>query len=119
METKTFPTEVLLTCTTGKLLCEDFGDFHACASFITGNDYFTHHFAIKSVWHDIRNKIIEQHPDLDVNVDHIDNDNYKVETQKLLEVLGTHREMPAGEGENQPDIMDGIPDDKKVIGIVR
>lgn len=118
IETKSFRTEILLTCTSRKLLCEQFSDFVECANFITGNDYFTHHFGMKDVWDDIRNKVIEHHPDLArVNTDHIDRDNYKVEIQKLLNDLGSHRDMPAGGGEGQPDLFDGIPKTTDVIVI--
>ena len=111
---RSFPIEVLVSLTTGKMLCEKFSDIHGAADFISGCTLFTHHFAIKELWHSLRDQIFEHHPDLkDINVDHVNNVNYLEFAEELRDKFGAHREMPEGDGKAQPHPLDGIPDNKK------
>jgi hypothetical protein len=65
---RTFRTEVVLTITTGKLLCE-FADMHECCEYLANSPIFTHQFANRPLMDAITNGILAQHPQLkDVDV---------------------------------------------------
>lgn len=61
-EPKMFPTAVLLSVTSGKMLCDTFGDVQFVGDYITGQSTFTHMYASKNFWHHLRDVVVTQHP---------------------------------------------------------
>lgn len=55
-------TNVLLSLTTGLLLCDDFSDMHAAADVVSGRPLFTHNFASRSLADEIEEECKRQHP---------------------------------------------------------
>src|SRR5678815_2605033 len=64
MTAKSYPTEVLLSISTGRLLC-DFSDMHECIEFLTGEPVFTHQLAFKPFVEHLKVSVLGQHPILD------------------------------------------------------
>lgn len=94
-ETREFPTAVLLSLVTGKLLC-DFGYMHEAAEFVVGHPVWTHEFADRNLCDHIRDTITEQHPDLAVDASPVTKDNYKEWLAGQIERLGATRTMCIG-----------------------
>ena len=63
-ETSDFSTAVLLSVTTGKLLCQSFSLMHEAAEFILGNPIMTHHFTSSEMNDLLCQNVLKQHPDL-------------------------------------------------------
>lgn len=64
---KEFPTEVVLSITTGVLLCE-FGAMHECCEFLCGGPVWTHQFAHRPFIEKLRSAVWMQHPQIAVGV---------------------------------------------------
>jgi hypothetical protein len=99
METKSFTIPVLVSLVSGKLLTNTFGDVHECAEFVIGHPVWTHEFASETLWQAMRAKVLEQHPDLDVDVEHVTKDNWRDVVAKLVADLGESRELRQGTDE--------------------
>lgn len=75
--TKTFPIGVLLSITTGRLLCE-FGDMHECAEFLCGESVWTHQFAYEPFNAELKRAVLVQHPQLEpVTGESVTTDNWQ------------------------------------------
>jgi len=62
---KTFPTEIVLSLTTGVLLkAGGFGDMHELAEHVRGSSIWTHEFADKALWRELSEAVFAQHPQL-------------------------------------------------------
>lgn len=60
-----FPLGVVLTATTGKMLCEEgFGAFHEFAEFLTGGPVWSHEFASRELSDLLKRDVLRQHPHL-------------------------------------------------------
>lgn len=61
MKARQFPTEVVLSISTGRLLCE-FDAMHECVEFLAGGSVFTHQFASKAFAEHLKVSVIGQQP---------------------------------------------------------
>lgn len=61
---KEWPLAVVLSLTTGKFLCDSFGDLHALAEHVDGGPIWTHEFAHKPTWDRLAAAVFQQHPQL-------------------------------------------------------
>jgi len=94
---RTIPLEVLLSLTTGRLLC-DFSAMHEAAEFIVGHSIWTHEFADKLLNAHIRERILEQCPELAAATgEGITPDNYLEFLGRIRAELGAEREIHAGD----------------------
>ena len=91
---RTFPTEVLLSLTTGRLLCE-FSKMHELAEWLCGSPVFTHQFAYRPFVDELRDCVIKQHPSLDINGDAVTTENWQEFRDKQLAALGPQFELVA------------------------
>ncbi len=72
---KTFPLGVILTITTGVLLC-DIGGVYGILNYMTGDNLFTHQ--LPRVGREMATEILAQHPQLgEVNADGVDGENWR------------------------------------------
>ena len=117
-ETREFPTAVLLSITTGKLLCQPFSLMHEAAEFVLGSPVFTHHFASSEMNEILRQNVLKQHPDLLPNLaDDVTSENWQEKTKALVGRLGETRTITKGNGVGRMGITEGVPKDKRVIGV--
>lgn len=89
---KDFDIGVLLTATTGKLLCP-FADFHSFAEHLTGGPVWTHEFALEGFSERIRDAVLRQHPDLPTEMGNVDKDNWRKRVADAEEQYGCAREV--------------------------
>ena len=85
--TRTFKTEVLLSITTGRLLC-DFSDVQEAVEFICGESVWTHQFAHRPFVNEVRRALLAQVPQLDVNADSVTTENYQTFRAEQIARLG-------------------------------
>lgn len=75
--TRSFPTEVLLSITTGCLLSE-FGAMHECCEFLAGQPIWTHQFAYRPFLDELKAAVLAQHPELKtVDASGVTPDNFR------------------------------------------
>lgn len=85
---KTYATEVVLSATTGILLCE-FGDMHELIEHIIGHPVWTHELADRSMMDVIREDVCDQHPRLrEVDKSQIINGDWATFRDKWIAKLG-------------------------------
>jgi hypothetical protein len=108
-ETREFPTEVLVSLTSGILLC-DFSAMHECAEFLMGHPIWTHHFASKDLLRDIKGTILAQCPGLPMEVEGVTAENYRAYVAKLVAEFGEKQTIRKGDGLTAMLPTDGIPD---------
>ena len=93
MSTKSYPTKVVLTLTTGRLLC-NFSDMHEMCEWLDGGPIFTHQFASKSFVNNLRMKVFSQHPRLlEVKASEIDKENWQIKRAEYIKKFGSHIEL--------------------------
>ena len=98
-ETRDFSTAVLLSVTTGKLLCQSFSLMHEAAEFVLGEPIMTHHFASSEMNDLLRQDVLKQHPDLLPNLaDDVTPENWQEKTKALIDRLGETRTVTKGNG---------------------
>ena len=95
METRSFPTPVLASLSTGVLLC-NFSDMHEAAEYLMGHPVWSHEFGSRGSVDNMKAKLLEQHPDLDVDATGVDKDNWEAFRDKLIADLGESREIVKG-----------------------
>lgn len=109
-ETREFRTEILLSITTGKLLCEDFSLMHEAAEFVLGAPIFTHHFANSEMNSMLRKTLLKQQPDLLPELgDDITPENWQEKVKVLIDKLGSKRTVTKGSGIGRMGATEGIP----------
>ena len=119
VETREFPTAILLSITTGKLLCESFSPVHEAAEFVLGSPIFTQHFTLDKMIDKLRQNVLKQHSDLLPNLaDDVTPENWQEKTKALVERLGETRTITKGNGDGEIGIFEGVPEDKKVIPVM-
>ena len=89
---RSYPTPVLLSITTGRLLC-DFGDMQECAEFLCDSPVFTHQFAHKPFVDQLKAAVLAQYPQLNVNADGVTPDNWQAWLADQSAVLGQSFEI--------------------------
>jgi hypothetical protein len=97
-KSREFPTDVLLSITTGRMLCK-FDDMHEACEFIAGYPIWTHEFADKALVQWLRDAVLAQHPDLAIDAGSVTPDNWKQFLDEQLAKLGASRTVLSGIGQ--------------------
>lgn len=119
-KSKVFKTEVLLSITTGRLLCE-FSEMHRCAEYLAGEPIWTHQFAHRAFNDELVKAVLAEHPDLaDVDPESINTENWQTRRDELIPRFGPTRKIsPIGGGAKTTKAAMVEPlRGKEVIGIV-
>ena len=96
--TKQFPTEILLSITTGYVLHDNFNDIEEAAEYILGEPLLNIWRYFPKITDKITKSLLAQHPDLlPEYANDITPENCKEKTQQLLLKLGTHRTVTKGQ----------------------
>lgn len=111
-ETREFPTAVLASITSGKLLCT-FRDLHEAAEFIMGHPIWTHHFASKELSADMKRTLLAQCPSLPSEIEGVTPQNYQAKLAELEGQIGKSFTVSKGSGLTAMLPTDGIPDHLK------
>ena len=115
METRVFPTAVIASISSGVLLCE-FSKMHEAAEYLMGHPIWTHHFASKDLWEQMRDKVLEQCHGLPAKDDRsISRDNWQAKLAEIEAEIGPVCIIRKGGGETAMHPMDGIPEGKSTI----
>lgn len=110
METRDFPTAVIASISTDRLLCK-FTDMHEAAEFLMGHPIWTHHFASKGLWLEMQKMILEQCPGMPTEAPlGITGQEFKA---KIEAELGPFVKIRKGDGLTAMLPTDGIPDHLK------
>lgn len=115
-ETREFPTAVVASATSGILLCE-FSKMHEFAEFVMGHPIWTHHFADKGLWRDMKRTILAQCPGMPTKLKGVTPENVFARIAELEVELGAAQTIRKGDGRTAMRPTDGIPDHVKVIQI--
>lgn len=118
VETREFPTAVIASLSSGFLLC-NFSEMHGAAEFLMGHPIWTHHFANKDLWNEMRATIAEQCPGMPGSDADITKENWREKLAEIERDLGTTVRIRKGSGLTAMHPLDGIPDDKSVIVVQR
>lgn len=110
-ETRDFPIGVIATLSSGKMLCEKFGDVHEAAEFLMGHPIWTHHFADKQLWADMKRTIAEQCPGMPTEIE--GGDTWREQLATIEAELGRTVRIRKGDGLTAMLPTDGIPDHLK------
>lgn len=111
-DTRDFPVAVIASISTGVLLCP-FGDMHEAAEYLMGHSIWTHHFASKDLWQEMRQTILEQCPGMPTDAPDVTKDNWPAFKAKLEAELGETVKIRKGGGLTAMLPTDGIPDHLK------
>lgn len=112
METRDFPIAVIASISTGVLLCK-FSEIHEAAEYLMGHPIWTHHFADKALWAEMRRSIVEQSPGFPIEAEGVDASNFREFAAKLEADLGKLVKIRKGSGLTAMLPTDGIPDHLK------
>jgi hypothetical protein len=94
---RTFPTTVVLSIVSGRLLCESFGDMHELAEYVAGHPIWTHEFAEQSLSDRLRRELIAQHPVLrGTDLASLGKDNFREWTDREVARVGDSLEITKG-----------------------
>ena len=115
-ETREFPTAVLASITTGKMLCS-FGDMQEAAEFVMGHPIWTHHFADRGLVDDMKRTVLAQCPSLPSEID-VTPGNWQAKLSELEASVGKSFRVNKGSGLTAMLPTDGIPDHLKNKTIV-
>lgn len=116
-ETRDFPTAVIASLSSGVLLC-DFSAMHEAAEYLMGHSIWTHHFADKGLWGDMKRTIAEQCPGMPDDMPDVTKENWEAKRAALEAELGPTVTIRKGGGLTAMLPTDGIPDhlkDKTII----
>lgn len=97
METKTFDVPTLVSVTSGVLLTMPFSKVTEAIEWILGHPVWTHELGSDALWQLTRAKLLEQHPDLDVDASKVDSENCQAFVDELTARLGQSREVVKGD----------------------
>ena len=90
---RSFPTEVVLSLSTGILLC-DFGAMQELAEFLSGSPVFTHQFAHKPLWEEWRRGLLAQLPQIEsVNAEAVTKENWEQFLKQQIAAFGPTLEV--------------------------
>lgn len=85
---KSYPTEVVLSLSTGVLLC-DFSKMHELTEYLCGGPVFTHQFAFKPFNEELQESLFTQHPQLRaVDSSKVDKSNWQSFRDGMIVKLG-------------------------------
>jgi len=113
-ETRDFPIAVIASLSTGVMLCDGgFSKVHEAAEFLMGHPIWTHHFASKELWADMRRTLLAQCPGLPTDKTEITKDNYRQKLGEIEAEIGPTVTIRKGDGLTAMLPTDGIPDHLK------
>lgn len=113
METRDFPTAVILSLTSGTLFC-DFSAMHEAATYLMGHPIWTHHFADKELWSEMKRTVIEQCPGFPADeIEGVTAENYLEKLAPVEAEFGKTIRIRKGSGLTARLPTDGIPDHLK------
>lgn len=127
--TKSYPIEIILSLTTGRLLKEHgFGDMHELAEHVLGHPVWTHEFAERSLWSRMSEMVLAQHPALR-DAETFDADAAKASLDAYLAGyverararFGVSLDIVAGTGERTEDPLtsaERLMPGKPIVGVV-
>ncbi len=92
------------------MLVDSFSDMHQAAEFLMGHQIWTHHFANKELWAEMRKTILEQCPGMPTRDDEITKENYREKRAELIAAIGPTVRIRKGGGLTAILPTDGIPD---------
>lgn len=85
---RSFATEVVLSLTTGRLLCP-FSDLHEFVEFVAGEPVFTHQLAHRAFVQELKDGVFRQYPQLKaIDESGVTKDNWQEFRDKYVEALG-------------------------------
>lgn len=111
-ETRDFPTEVIVSLSSGISMCR-FSDMHEAAEYLMGHPIWTHHFADKTLWQSMRAEVLKQHPAMPA--DGVTKDNWEAKRDAALSEFGPSVTIQKGDGHTAMSPLDGIPEGKPTI----
>jgi len=113
-ETREFPTAAIASLSTGTLLCK-FSDIHEAAEYLMGHPIWTHQFADKQLFADMRAMIIEQCPGMPARDGQITPENWREKLAELVAELGPTQTIRKGAGLTAMLPTDGIPEHVELL----
>lgn len=117
-ETREFPTAAIASLSSGTLLC-DFSKMHEAAEFLMGHPIWTHQFASKELWNEMKATVAEQCPGMPMSeIDGVTKENYLAKVKELEAEFGPTVTIRKGGGLTAMLPTDGIPDHLKNKTIV-
>jgi len=117
-ETKDFPTAAIATLSSGISLCS-MTEIHQAAEHLMGHPIWTHHFASKDLWKKMQDRVLAQHPEMPTSLPGVTKDNYKSKVAELEKKFGCTVAIIKGDGTTAMQPLEGIPENKPVIAIMR
>lgn len=112
-DTRDFPTAVIASISTGRLLCK-FSDLHEAAEYLMGHPIWTHHFASKDLWQEMQKTIVEQCPGMPTaDIEGVTPENVWEHVARLEAEFGKAVKIRKGGGLTAMLPTDGIPDHLK------
>lgn len=117
-ETREFPTAVIASLSSGRLLCK-FSEMHEAAEYLMGHPIWTHHFASRPLWEEMKRSISEQCPGMPTSdIEGVTPENVHEHIARLEADLGPLVKIRKGSGATAMSPLEGIPDrlkDKTII----
>lgn len=116
-ETREFSTAALLSLTTGLLFC-GFSEMHEAAEFLMGHPIWTHQFANKKLWLEMRRRIRAQVPEMPMRLAGVTPENCRQKLSAVERRIGKKFSIRRGDWRwfsTTMSPLDGIPQDKVVI----
>lgn len=123
-DTENWPTPVVLSLISGRLLCDSFGDLHALAERVDGGPIWTHEFASKGTFDRLRDAILRQHPALTAFTTDDVNDKATAQIaavrgcQEFGTTLSIARPERPGRNKSPLDVLQEVAPDKPVFLVV-
>lgn len=115
---KKYPVEVVLSITTGRLLCA-FGELHECCEFLVGGPIFTHQFAHRPFTEELKDGILLQHPQLrDADVSSCDTSNWQTVRDAMIARFGKKLTLSPFQATKLSESFSVPLKGKQVIGVV-
>ena len=114
IETREFPTAVVVSLSSGIALCE-FSAIHEFAEFLMGHPIWTHHFADKALREAMRRAVEAQCPGMPAKLSGVTADNYREHILRLEAAYGPTQTIRKGDGSTAMSPLGGIPEGKTVI----
>jgi hypothetical protein len=121
MQTKKFPTEVVVSITSGVLLC-DFDKLHEAVEWLVGHQVWTHELASGGLNDKMKQMLLEQHPQLStMDIQGMSSEEVPDCVDKLRRHFGSELEIKKGEEQRTQEPIETLKEmcpDKPVIVVV-
>jgi hypothetical protein len=111
-ESREFSTASILSLATGISFC-NFGEIHEATEYLMGHPVWTHHFASKELWDNMRQAVIDQYPMMPTEIKGVTKNNYLEKLAEIEAKIGKTIIIRKGDGLTVTLPEDGIPDHLK------